>query len=209
MAVYTLRRTQRLPITGTSLGVFFLAREPERNYPALHGLSRHLRSRFLSKMYPGQVITYTVTPLLGIPLFWMTEITHVEEGRYFVDEQRVGPYSIWHHQHHFTAIPGGVEMTDLGCITKYRWGCSATWPTACSCAGNWRRSFLSAGKNWRKCLVQCREAEGISRRFAQNRFADGRRRDFPRFVQVNWFEISQICANLRTCSAQICKVLLH
>jgi ligand-binding SRPBCC domain-containing protein len=65
------------------------------------------------KMYAGQVITYTVKPLLGIPLFWMTEITHVEEGQFFVDEQRVGPYSLWHHQHHFKAIPGGVEMTDL------------------------------------------------------------------------------------------------
>lgn len=68
---------------------------------------------FLDKMYPGQIIMYTVKPLAGIPLFWMTEITQVESGRYFVDEQRVGPYSLWHHQHHFKAIPGGVEMTDL------------------------------------------------------------------------------------------------
>ncbi len=65
------------------------------------------------KMYAGQVITYTVTPILGIPLFWMTEITHVQEGQFFVDEQRVGPYALWHHQHHFKVIPGGVEMTDL------------------------------------------------------------------------------------------------
>ncbi len=43
----------------------------------------------------------------------MTEITHVEKGQYFVDEQRFGPYSLWHHQHHFTEIPGGVEMTDI------------------------------------------------------------------------------------------------
>ena len=64
-------------------------------------------------MYPGQVITYTVKPLLGIPLYWMTEITHVEQGKYFVDEQRAGPYALWHHQHHFKAVQGGVEMTDL------------------------------------------------------------------------------------------------
>ena len=64
-------------------------------------------------MYPGQIIEYTVKPLLGIPLYWMTEITHVEEGKYFVDEQRFGPYSLWHHQHHFREVPGGVEMTDI------------------------------------------------------------------------------------------------
>jgi ligand-binding SRPBCC domain-containing protein len=64
-------------------------------------------------MYPGQIIEYKVKPLLGIPVYWMTEITHVEKERYFVDEQRFGPYSLWHHQHHFKAIPGGVEMTDI------------------------------------------------------------------------------------------------
>ena len=64
-------------------------------------------------MYAGQIIEYTVKPVLGIPLYWMTEITHVEEKKYFVDEQRYGPYSMWHHQHHFKAVEGGVEMTDI------------------------------------------------------------------------------------------------
>ena len=65
------------------------------------------------KMYPGQMITYNVSPVLGIPLFWMTEITHVKEGEYFIDEQRFGPYALWHHEHRFKAINGGVEMTDI------------------------------------------------------------------------------------------------
>jgi len=64
-------------------------------------------------VYAGQVMTYTVKPLLRVPLSWMTEITHVEPLKYFVDEQRKGPYKLWHHQHHFKAIEGGVEMTDL------------------------------------------------------------------------------------------------
>ncbi|HAL94802.1 MAG TPA: hypothetical protein DCP55_02270, partial [Chitinophagaceae bacterium] len=55
----------------------------------------------------------TVKPLLGIPLYWMTEITHVQDMQYFIDEQRFGPYTLWHHQHHFKAIEGGVEMTDI------------------------------------------------------------------------------------------------
>jgi ligand-binding SRPBCC domain-containing protein len=65
------------------------------------------------EIYSGQIITYRVKPLLGIPLFWLTEIRHVEHLKMFVDEQRKGPYKLWHHQHHFKAIDGGVEMTDI------------------------------------------------------------------------------------------------
>jgi ligand-binding SRPBCC domain-containing protein len=65
------------------------------------------------KMYPGMIISYRVRPLLGIPMTWITEITHVMDKRYFVDEQRVGPYSIWHHQHFIEAVENGVLMTDI------------------------------------------------------------------------------------------------
>lgn len=65
------------------------------------------------KMYPGLMIEYRVKPLLGIPMNWITEITHVENLKYFVDEQRKGPYRIWHHEHHFKEIPNGVEMSDI------------------------------------------------------------------------------------------------
>jgi ligand-binding SRPBCC domain-containing protein len=64
-------------------------------------------------VYAGQIITYIIRPLLGIPLRWMTEITHVVEGKYFIDEQREGPYRMWHHQHHFEVVPEGVKMTDI------------------------------------------------------------------------------------------------
>lgn len=76
-------------------------------------LSFEVRSKKSEKMYAGQLIEYTVRPILGIPLYWMTEITHVVEGQYFVDEQRFGPYQFWHHQHHFKQVPDGVEMTDI------------------------------------------------------------------------------------------------
>ncbi len=65
-----------------------------------------------TKMYAGMIITYKVSPLLGIKMDWMTEITHVKEGEYFVDEQRFGPFAIWHHEHHFKTIEGGVLMSD-------------------------------------------------------------------------------------------------
>ncbi len=66
-----------------------------------------------SETYPGLFITYKVKPLLGIPMTWVTEITQVREQAFFVDEQRLGPYRIWHHQHHFKAVKGGVEMIDI------------------------------------------------------------------------------------------------
>lgn len=64
------------------------------------------------KIYPGQIISYTVKPLLKIPFTWVTEITHVEKLRYFIDEQRFGPYAFWHHEHRFMPIQNGVQMTD-------------------------------------------------------------------------------------------------
>jgi ligand-binding SRPBCC domain-containing protein len=79
----------------------------------------HMRFRVTSgelpeEIYPGQIITYMVSPLLGIPLFWMTEITHVEPLKMFVDEQRRGPYRLWHHEHHFSKTADGkVLMRDI------------------------------------------------------------------------------------------------
>ena len=73
----------------------------------------HIRTELQEKMYPGMIIVYTVKPLLNIPMTWVTEITQVEKHAYFIDEQRVGPYAIWHHQHWFKEIDGGVEMTDI------------------------------------------------------------------------------------------------
>lgn len=67
----------------------------------------------MSKMYAGMIITYKVKPVLNIPVTWVTEITAVKENEYFVDEQRFGPYSLWHHKHFTKPIEGGVLMTDI------------------------------------------------------------------------------------------------
>ena len=65
------------------------------------------------RVHEGMMIEYRVTPLFGIPMTWLTEISHVRDQEYFVDEQRVGPYAIWHHEHHFKDLGGGqVEMRD-------------------------------------------------------------------------------------------------
>ena len=65
------------------------------------------------KMYQGMIISYKVSPLLGIKINWVAEITHLREKEYFVDEQRVGPYSLWHHQHIVEPIEQGVLMKDI------------------------------------------------------------------------------------------------
>ncbi len=65
------------------------------------------------RMYPGQILQYIVTPVAGIKTKWVTEITHVKDLEYFVDEQRFGPYSFWHHKHFLKEINGGVEMEDI------------------------------------------------------------------------------------------------
>lgn len=64
-------------------------------------------------MYEGLIIAYKVKPLFGIPVEWITEITHVKEHKFFVDEQRKGPYRIWHHEHHFEETDRGILMTDI------------------------------------------------------------------------------------------------
>lgn len=66
------------------------------------------------RMYDGQIITYTLKPLLGIKTSWVTEITACKENNYFVDIQRFGPYKLWHHKHFFERTEnGGTKMTDI------------------------------------------------------------------------------------------------
>lgn len=65
------------------------------------------------EMYPGMIIQYRVSPFLGIKLDWVTEITQIRDQEFFIDDQRTGPYALWHHQHHFREVDGGTEMKDI------------------------------------------------------------------------------------------------
>ncbi len=65
------------------------------------------------KAYPGQIIQYTVSPVLGLKIKWVTEITQVIKNSYFIDEQRFGPYSFWHHKHFIKEIDNGILMEDV------------------------------------------------------------------------------------------------
>jgi ligand-binding SRPBCC domain-containing protein len=114
MKTYQLKFEQKLPISLEQAWDFFSSPLNLAKITPDH-MGFIITSDFKEgqKMYPGMIITYKVSPLLGIKLNWMTEITHVQEGKYFVDEQRFGPYALWHHQHHFEEIKGGVLMADI------------------------------------------------------------------------------------------------
>ena len=113
MASYTLKTVQRLPISLDQAWDFFSSPRNLKEITPAYMNFRVLTNSDSEKMFAGQIITYRVSPLLGIPMFWMTEITHVRDHEYFIDEQRFGPYALWHHKHFFKEVPGGVEMTDF------------------------------------------------------------------------------------------------
>ena len=111
--VYSIKFVQNLPVT-LDVAWDFFSKPANLKDVTPSNLGFNIISKYHGDtMYAGQIIEYTVKPILGIPLYWMTEITHVQQHKYFVDEQRFGPYSLWHHQHHFKEINGGVEMTDI------------------------------------------------------------------------------------------------
>jgi ligand-binding SRPBCC domain-containing protein len=111
--MYSLKTIQKIPVPIDEAWSFF------SNPANLQRITpTDMRFRIIShhhgdEMYPGQIIEYKVSPLLGIAVYWMTEIIHVAPRKFFVDEQRYGPYKMWHHQHHFREIDGGTEMTDI------------------------------------------------------------------------------------------------
>jgi ligand-binding SRPBCC domain-containing protein len=112
MKIYTLHAKQNLPISiNEAWG--FLSNPKNLKVITPDYMGFNIQSGADRPMFTGQIIEYIVTPILGIKTKWVTEITHAVEGKYFVDEQRFGPYSLWHHKHFIKEIEGGVEMEDL------------------------------------------------------------------------------------------------
>jgi len=111
--MYQLRSEQKIPTDLITAWDFISSpRNLKRITPDYMGFEIILKE-LPEKMYPGMIIAYKVSPVLGLKMTWVTEITHVDELKFFVDEQRFGPYTIWHHEHKIEAIDGGVLMTDL------------------------------------------------------------------------------------------------
>ena len=112
MAIHTIQTQQIIKCSLTKAWDFF---SNPRNLARItpNELGFQIITDLPERMFAGMMIEYRVTPVLGIPMTWLTEISHVREHEYFVDEQRVGPYAIWHHEHHFKDLgEGQVELRD-------------------------------------------------------------------------------------------------
>ena len=113
MGVYQFHREQKLPATVNEVWEFISSpgnlKEITPDYMGFDIVSPQKPE----EMYPGMIIIYKVSPLLNKKMTWVTEITHIKEKEYFVDEQRKGPYKMWHHEHKITPIENGVLMSDL------------------------------------------------------------------------------------------------
>jgi ligand-binding SRPBCC domain-containing protein len=112
LKLYQIKTKQKLPISVDKAWEFL---SNPKNLKEI--TPKHMNFRILSgadrTIFAGQIIQYKVTPMLGISTKWVTEITHVKDKEYFVDEQRFGPYALWHHKHFIKKIDGGVEMEDV------------------------------------------------------------------------------------------------
>lgn len=110
--MYTIEITQKIPAPLEKVWDFISS---PRNLKLItpENLGFEVTSIPAEKMYAGMLISYSVKPLFGIKMKWVTEISHIKEPEYFIDQQYWGPYKFWHHKHELIAIDGGVLMTDI------------------------------------------------------------------------------------------------
>jgi ligand-binding SRPBCC domain-containing protein len=110
--IYQLKRNQIIPASLEEVWGYFSRPEnlneitpPDLKFQILFGGDQ--------PMYQGQLMAYKIQLFPLIRTTWLTEITQVQEPTYFADQQRLGPYRFWLHEHTFQVSEGGVEMRDL------------------------------------------------------------------------------------------------
>lgn len=113
MAAYQFIRTQTVNASIDELWDFISAPHNLKDITPDYMGFDITSSNLPKKMYAGMIISYKVSPVLGIKMNWLTEITQVKDKEFFIDEQRLGPYKMWHHQHHLIPIKNGVLMRDI------------------------------------------------------------------------------------------------
>lgn len=112
MTVYQLTRSQFLPVSLEEAWPYFWSPQNlEAMTPSF--LRFKITSEVPEKIYSGLIITYKIKAVAGVPMTWVTEIKHVVDQHRFVDEQRLGPFRFWFHEHRFQAVEGGIVMEDI------------------------------------------------------------------------------------------------
>ena len=112
MKIFKLKYSQKLPIN-LNEAWDFLSSPNNLELITPKSMDFNITDWDNKKAYPGQIIQYTVKPILGLKINWVTEITQVKYKEFFIDEQRFGPYTFWHHKHFIKEIDGGVLMEDI------------------------------------------------------------------------------------------------
>lgn len=112
MSVYKLIKSQYLPISLEESWNFFSNPNNLKKITP-QGLGLQITSETPDKIYEGMIITYNVNPFPFFKTTWVTEITYIDNPTYFIDEQRIGPYKFWHHQHFFREADNGIIIEDL------------------------------------------------------------------------------------------------
>ncbi|THV57260.1 cell division inhibitor [Flagellimonas alvinocaridis] len=110
--MYQLKATQILPISKKEAWEFLSNPKNLKTITPRH-MGFHILDGADGKMFPGQIIQYKVKPFPFANFRWVTEITHVVDNDYFVDEQRFGPYVLWHHKHFLKETLNGTVMEDI------------------------------------------------------------------------------------------------
>jgi ligand-binding SRPBCC domain-containing protein len=112
MRIFKLKYSQKLPIN-LNEAWDFLSSPSNLELITPKSMDFSITDWDKRKAYPGQIIQYTVRPVFGFKINWVTEITQVKDKEFFIDEQRFGPYSFWHHKHFIKEIDDGVLMEDV------------------------------------------------------------------------------------------------
>lgn len=113
MAIYQLKKEQKIPADIDTVWDFISTPKNLSKISPTYMDFRITTYPIPDILYPGLIIMYKVSPFFNMKMTWVTEITHVKEKEYFVDEQRLGPYFMWHHEHKISKIENGVLMEDL------------------------------------------------------------------------------------------------
>ena len=111
MKVHCLEREQTLPVSLSEAWEFF---SDSNNLDAMTppDLGFETSSGNHELMFQGQIIVHRIQLAPLVSTNWVTEITHVKDREYFIDEQRSGPYRFWHHLHRFEECEQGTKMLD-------------------------------------------------------------------------------------------------